>query len=143
MRDLRLKAINDDDHAGFFFNPRGRAYAQGFEKTVMGWLRCLLTEQGSYLTHPDFGTNFSDLVQGWAGDSKTLKQMVQIAVEEATTQIKQLQSGKETPTNQQLASVELEGIEHPNNRPDALNIYIRLRSVAGQEEQVILPMPTA
>lgn len=111
----------------------------GFYKTVMQWLKCFFTEEGSDPGDLSYGTRLAGYIGGAVASSSDLQDAAALSVKGATQTIKGYQRGKSLPAAEVLSSVTLTGVEVDADRVD---LYIVMVNGAGESLQLAVPAKT-
>lgn len=109
----------------------------GFYKTILQWLKCFMTEQGSFLDDPTYGTTFGGMYGQFINDPSTFRDIIAFSMTDATTTIKKYQSEWQIPADEKLNSVVLTNLTLTTTTAD---VYFTLTNVAGTRIRIVLPV---
>ena len=115
------------------------ALVTGYYKTVLKWLKCLLTLPGTDLTDDSYGTQFANLFSSNITNATDLSDFLSTCVSQATAKIIQYQTGVVSDPNELLAGA---GITNLTISTDGsgFDVYIQFTNVSGQPMILGLPM---
>lgn len=100
-----------------------------------------MTTKGSDRFYPNRGTTFAGLVKGAniLSDDATFRSEISSAVSSAASQAVNITVSSTSDTASQLQSVEILGLDLSK---DSLVLYLRLRTMAGDDASISLPFPS-
>jgi hypothetical protein len=113
----------------------------GLQKVAQVFLKTLMSTKGSDPFYPSRGTTFPGLLQSAnvVTSDATLTAEIQTAVEAAAEQTVSSTSASNTDPSSQLESVQILGLEVSE---DMVVLYMKMRTVAGEDAALSLPFPT-
>ena len=121
----------------FEFGFQAALKVKGPQALVNRWVKTLMTPLGSDQLYPSEGTTFSGLVGGnVSGTSVNIEDLVSIAFQEASDQVKAQDLEGYFPDNERLQSAELMEFEEA---VDGFVVWVLIKNVAGDA----LPVPLA
>ncbi len=121
----------------FEFGFQAALKVKGPQALVNRWVKTLMTPLGSDPLYPSEGTTFSGLVGGnVSGTSVNIEDLVSIAFQEASDQVKAQDLEGYFPDNERLQSAELMEFEEA---VDGFVVWVLIKNVAGDA----LPVPLA
>lgn len=121
----------------YTFHYKAAVGVRGTQKMINRWARCMLTEKGSDLSDPTYGTIFAGLLNGNVGDRGDLTDAILIAVEDCTQQMQTLDAARMSPDDEAIASAQVLDIVETR---DGVVTWVELRSVAGMIAKLPLPV---
>jgi hypothetical protein len=131
--DLHIQPVRQDRVYGykcFEFGYASPLKVTGFQALINRWVKTFLTPKGSDYLHPEAGTEF-----GWLpgsnldGANADVQDVVQMAIEEATAQVKENDIRFFNEPDSQLHQVELLEI---TSGADSVEVWVAIENVAGQ-----------
>jgi phage baseplate assembly protein W len=139
--DIHYEGLPEDDIRGarfLSFGPYDRTLAvQGIQKMVNRFLKCLCTPVGTDISDPEYGTDILNMFLGNV-DSRTLEQVVLMAIRDAETQIKQYDVWNNAPVDERLSSALIHNIAvDPTNV--GFSLTVQLANAAGTRVLVLVP----
>lgn len=140
--DIYLEILPEEDVQGIkviSFGEQPTKFMIGFYKTILHFVKCLLTEVGSDIGDSTYGTALGGMIGGNAGDVASLRDIAILSVSQATDKIKEYQSLLlDKPKVEILSSVEVTSFDQIG--ADEFNMNLRLRNAAGELMIVRLPL---
>lgn len=112
----------------------------GIQKVAQLFMKVLFTQKGSDVINYNLGTNFPELAIGANRTTEDNTFMVQISasIRDAEAQTQGILYSSKLDTASQLRSVEIIGM---NLQADALIMYLKLTTLAGETASVAVPFP--
>lgn len=108
----------------------------GFYKTMMQWLKCFFTEQGSDISDVTYGTPIASMVGGVVSSEHDLRDAAVISVRTATDTVKAAQRRASVPQDELLSDVTLAGL---SVTADSVDFYVTMTSGAGLTLDLAVP----
>jgi hypothetical protein len=115
------------------------ALTTGFYKTLLKWTKCLLTQSGTDLSDPNYGSQFPALFSSNITNSTDLADFLTTCVSQTTATIIGYQTGVVTDPNEALGGANITSLVL-NTDNSGFDVYIKLVSVSGQIMVLGLPM---
>ncbi len=120
----------------FEFGFKSALKVKGPQSLVNRWVKTLMTPLGSDPMAPSEGTSFSNLLGANVGGiSVNLEDLVAIAFDEASTQVREQDLSGFFPDNETLQSAELMQFQEA---ADGFVVWVLIKNVAGDALQVPL-----
>lgn len=112
----------------------------GLQKVAQTFFRILFTTKGSDVLHMNFGTKFPDLVIGAniQLDNQELMAAIVSCVQDAEAQTMGVLNSSSADSASQLQSIRILGY---NQAVDAVALYLKMTTLAGEEATVAVPFP--
>lgn len=113
----------------------------GIQKVAQLFIKTLMTSTGSDPFYPNKGTFFATIVRGSniTSDNAALMSDIGDAVNQAATQTSASTRAFSKDPSSQLQSIEILGLDASN---DSAVLYLKMRTVAGEDAAITLPFPT-
>jgi hypothetical protein len=109
---------------------------RGPQALVNRWAKTFMTPKGSDLLHPSYGTEFGSLPgSNISNDFSMLQDVVVMAIEDASDQVRQQETRAAIPADEALSSAELSWIR-PTAGGDGFDVGIIINNKAGR----VLPL---
>jgi len=145
MKDLHIQLIDPTEQrlgANFTFGFREPILVEGLQKLANQWLKLFLTPKGTHPWRRKEGTNFLYLVGGNVDDPDTVQTAVLEYIEDATTQLKNIQVRQlALPDTERLLSVSL--LQFVQVETLSFDIWVRVTNTAGSTLDVLIPYARA
>ena len=141
MRDVLLIITDDEDQKIMGFgDPRVgiKGYSRGFYKSVMMWLKCLFTEEGTDISDPEYGTPLATLIGGNVASSQGAQNSALESINMATIKLREYQTVKPIPPEENITNVSILGIVSPS--PDVLELRVSIHNAANESMSLRLPI---
>lgn len=122
----------------FAFGTDTRTPATGFYKTLLQWLKCFFTEQGTDIGDLSYGTGFASLIGGSASEAD-LRDAALLSVRQATKTIQSYQRRGTVPADERLAAATLASL---NVDQDSVTLYVTMVSGTGESLELAVPTQT-
>lgn len=140
--DLHLQQIDPTEQATrnavFALDARNPIAISGPQKLLNRFLKLILTTQGSDPLHRKTGTDLPSLLGGNVLDEEDVKASVMLAVEDATTQIKEIdQKSPWLTASERLRAAELTAFREIG--PTRYEVNVELTTTSGERVIVLLP----
>jgi hypothetical protein len=140
-KDLHIQLIDPTEQrygANFTFGFKAPILVDGIQKLANQWLKIFLTPKGSHPWRRLEGTNFAYLIGGNVDDVDTIQTAVLEYIEDATTQLKAIQSRQlSLPDTERLFTVNL--LQFTQVDTLAFDIWVRIVNVARSTLSVLIP----
>lgn len=141
--DIHFESLPQDELQGYRFLSFGdyskHVGIKGVQKLVNRVIKCFMTPRGSDISDPDYGTSLLRSFQGNVAPD-TLSELATIAVNETETKIREYDTQKASPTDERLATLEIENIDVGTNET-GVEVRILVQNVAGTRALVSVPFP--
>ena len=115
------------------------ALVTGFYKTLLKWVKCLLTIQGTDIVDLSYGTSFPNLFSSNITNSTDLSDFLTQCVSTATAKIIQYQTSVVTDPNELLSEASITSLII-NQGNSGFDVYITLTNAAGTQMIIGLPL---
>lgn len=120
-------------------NTMKSAEVTGFYKTILKWLKCLLTIPGTDLTDTSYGSGFTALFGGNITTAQDVQDFVMQCVQQTTATIQSYQSGVIIDPVEILQNANITQFIMRQSL-DGFDVYVTLTNSAGQQLIVSLPL---
>ncbi len=116
--------------------PQG--YSRGFYKSVMMWLKCLFTEEGTDISDPEYGTPLATLINGNVASARDAQNSAFMSVDMATIKLREYQTAKASSSAETITNVSVTNIFSPT--PDVLEVQVSIHNAANETMSLRLPI---
>lgn len=134
--DIHFQGVPADRASGtrcFEFGFQAPLKMAGFQALINRFAKTLMTPRGSDLLNKDYGTNFSSLIgANMTGDPSLITDIVEMAVADASDQVKRQDAIGMFDAQEQLVSAEILGYEQQN---EGYAVWVKLKNVAGDSAE--------
>lgn len=129
--DIRLRPFSFGDHP--------TQYMAGFYKTIIKWVKCLLTSPGSDLSDRSYGTGLGASIEVNQSEFIELRDLAVISINAATDKIKSYQQEDSSLEDEELlAGARL--LEFKQDAADSVTMTVQLTNVANTLMFLRLPL---
>jgi len=137
--DIHFQPVPAEETSGykcFEFGYQAALKVKGPQALVNRWIKTLMTPLGSDPLYPTEGTSFGGLIGGNIGKaSVNLQDLIAIAFQEASSQVRAQDIEGYFPDNERLQSAELMDFAES---VDGIVVWVLIKNVAGDALQVPL-----
>lgn len=110
---------------------------KGPQKLVNRWVKCFLTEKGSDLLNPSYGTGFPALLGSNVSRQQDFTDAVAVAMADCNTQITAYDTLNLPPLDERLSAALLTSVSARSD--DGYDVYITIKNQAGSTTGIIIP----
>ncbi|MCS4157644.1 hypothetical protein [Salinibacter ruber] len=136
MADIRLLQIPSDGAVTYKIPGEVPLRAEGIVSLAQAVVNNLLTTPGSDALSPNRGAGLGDLTRRYRTNSSDLREEIKSRVDELAVEMKNEQQELDLPPDETLASMSVSGVNRNSDDPSQLDIFITVRSAAGQNAEI-------
>lgn len=136
MADIRLLQIPSDGAVTYKIPGEVPLRAEGIVSLAQAVVNNLLTTPGSDAMSPNRGAGLGDLTRRYRTNSSDLREEIKSRVDELAVEMKNEQQELDLPPDETLASMSVSRVSRNSDDPSQLDIFITVRSAAGQNAEL-------